>query len=133
MFDAYSHAIVALAGYGLLMFVLTILGVVGRTRDVTDAAGNVLRDYENPVYRRSRAHANAMESVGPFVAATVAAILAGADPFWVNLLASLFLAARVAMAAVHIATTIEWLRSATWTVGFICAISMAVMAILAAI
>ncbi|MEO0939638.1 MAG: MAPEG family protein [Pseudomonadota bacterium] len=132
-FAEYGHAIAALAGFALLMTVLTALSVVGRGEDQRTASGAVKRDYANPVYRRSRALGNAVESAAPFAMATLAAILAGASPFWVNVLASTFLAARVLMAVVHIGTTIEPLRSIFWTVGMVCVIALAVLGVLAAI
>ena len=54
---------------------------------------------------------NAIETSGPFIGATVAAILAGAAPFWVNLFASVFIVARVAVAYV----VTSWLLSMTAT------------------
>ena len=70
---------------------------------------------------------------GPFIAATVAAILAGASPFWVNVLASVFIVSRVVTALVHIRTENQPARSATWMVGMICVLALAVMAVLAAL
>lgn len=131
-FAEYGHAIASLAGFALLMTVLTALSVVGRSEDERTASGAVKRDYENPVYRRSRALANAVESAAPFALATVAAILAGASPFWVNVLASVFLVARIAMAAVHIGTTIQPLRSLFWMVGMVCVLALAVLGVVAA-
>ena len=131
-FTQYGHALAALAGFALLMTVLIALSVVGRGDDQRTASGAVKRDYDNPVYRRGRALANAVESAAPFSMATIAAILAGASPFWVNLLASVFLIARIAMAAVHIGTTIQPLRSLLWTVGMVCVIALAVLGVIAA-
>jgi len=132
MFAAYSHALAAMSGYALLMIVLTALSVVGRGDDQRTASGAVKRDYANPVYRRARAQANAVESAGPFVLATVAAILAGAAPFWVNLLAALFLVARIAMAAVHIGTENQPARSAFWSISMICVLALGVLGLFAA-
>ena len=114
-----------------MMIVLLILSVVGKPHARTES-GHPVRDYADPFYRRSRAFMNAIEITGPFVAATLAAILVGASPLWVNIFASVFLVARIAMAAVHISTTIEALRSAFWFVGLICTLALAVMAIVGA-
>ncbi|MEL7100432.1 MAG: MAPEG family protein [Pseudomonadota bacterium] len=132
-FAQYSHAVAAMAGFALLMTVLTALSVVGRGDDQRTASGAVRRDYANPVYRRGRALANAVESAGPFALATTAAILAGASPFWVNVLASAFLVARILMAAIHIGTTNQPMRSLFWTVGMVCVIALAVLAVIAAV
>jgi len=132
-FSAYSHAIVSLALWSILLIILNFVAVPGKTPENTTASGNPKRDYGNVVYRRGRAQANAMEMSGPFIGATVAAMLAGADPFWVNTLASVFLVSRVAMAVIHIGTQIQPLRSVAWMVGLICVVSLSVMAVAAAI
>lgn len=75
---------------------------------------------------------NAVEAAGPFIAATVAAILIGANPFMVNLFASLFIAARVVMAVVHIMTENQAMRSLFFMVGFISILGQAVLAFFSA-
>lgn len=132
IFDAYSHAIASLALWTLVSIILSFVAVIGKNADNTCACGHPKRDYSNVVYRRGRAFANAMEISGPFIGATVAAILIGADPVWVNTFASVFVVSRIVTAFVHIGTTIEPLRSAAWMVGLICVISLAVMAVWAA-
>lgn len=125
----YSHAIASLGGYAILMIVLTALSAAGRSDDERALCGQVKRDYANPTYRKARAHANAVESAGPFIAAVVAAIMMGAAPFWVNLFASVFLTARIVMAYVHIGTTNQPMRSVFWTISMLCVLALAVMAI----
>ncbi|MEM8579473.1 MAG: MAPEG family protein [Pseudomonadota bacterium] len=131
-FEPYSHALAAMSGYALLMFVLTYLSVFGRGEDMRTASGAVKRDYANPMYRRGRAHANAVETAGPFLLATCAGILTGAAPFWVNALASTFLVARILMALVHIGTTNQPARSAFWGISIVCVLALAVLGLLAA-
>lgn len=130
-FAPYAHTLAALGGWAILMAILLILSVVGKPLARTDS-GHPVRNYSDPFYRRNRAFMNAIETSGPFIAAAVAAILVGASPFWVNLFASLFLAARFAMAVVHIGTEIQPLRSLLWGVGLICCLALAVMAIIGA-
>lgn len=131
-FDAYSHAIASLALWPILQIVLSMLSNVGLSAENRTASGHPKREYSDPAYRRSRAFANAIEMSGPFIAATVAAILAGAAPFWVNLLASVFIVSRIVTAVVHIRTEIQTLRSATWMVGLLCVVILAIMAVRAA-
>ncbi|CTQ33575.1 MAPEG family protein [Jannaschia rubra] len=131
LFAPYSHALAALALWALLLIVLTGLSGHGTSRRRTDS-GHPARDYSDPAYRRSRAHLNAVETSGVFVAATVAAILAGGPPFWVNLFAALFMVARIAMAAVHIGTENQMLRSACYVAGVVCTLTLAVMALIGA-
>lgn len=132
-FDAYSHAIASLALWSVICLVLGAVSTQGRTAENRCACGQPKRDYSDVVYRRGRAFANAIEMNGPFIAATVAGILAGAAPFWVNLLASIFIVSRIAMAVVHIKTENQPMRSVAWAIGMFCVFIMALMAAWAAI
>ena len=67
-----------LALWALTIMVLSGLSLRGRTDADLCACGAPKRDYANPVYRAHRAFQNALETSGPFLAATVAAILTGA-------------------------------------------------------
>lgn len=127
--QTYGHALASLAGFAILMMVLAALSTVGRSADNRCACGHVKRNYADPAYRRGRAFMNAIEIAVPFVAASFAAILVGAAPFWVNLFTSVFLVARIAMAVVHIGTEIQPLRSAAWVLGTLCVLALAVLAI----
>jgi uncharacterized MAPEG superfamily protein len=128
LFEPYAHALAALAFWAVLMIVLAILSTTLTPRARAES-GHPVRDYADPAYRRHRAFQNALEAATPFVAATLAAILTGAGPFLVNLLASVFVLARIATAAVHIGTENQPARSATWSVGHLCILGLAVMAI----
>lgn len=128
-FAQYNHAIAALAFWALISVVLGGLSTVGRTAENRCDCGKPKRDYANPVYRRERAFANAVEVSGPFVAATLAAILAGASPFTVNLLASVFVVSRIAMAVVHIRTENQPMRSAMFVIGWLSMIGLALVAV----
>ena len=130
-FSQYGHAIVSLALWALLVVILSALSTRGRTAENLCECGKPKRDYSNVVYRRERAFMNAVETSGPFLAATMAAILAGAAPFWVNLLASVFLVSRIVKAVVHIRTENQPLRSASFMVGWVCIILLAGMAVFA--
>ncbi len=132
-FAAYGHAIMSLALWSVVSIVLGMVATRGKTAKNTCACGQPKRDYSNVVYRRSRAFANAMEMSGPFIGATVAAILAGANPFWVNTLASIFLVSRIAVAVVHIGTEIQPLRSAVWMVGLVCVLGLVGMTVWAVV
>ncbi len=131
-FDAYSHAIASLAVWAIIVPVLAALSTRGRTAEDRCDCGKPKRDYSNVWYRSERAFMNAVEASGPFVAATVAAILAGAAPMWVNIFASVFVIARIVVAYVHIGTTNQGLRSAVWSVGAVCTLALAGMALVAA-
>ncbi len=131
IFAPYGHALVSLALWSMIVTVLAGLSTAGRTADARCDCGKPKRDYADPVYRRERAFMNAVETSGPFIAATLAAILAGGPVFWVNLLASVFVVARVAMAVVHVRTTNQPMRSAFFSLGLFCIVGLAVLAIVA--
>jgi uncharacterized MAPEG superfamily protein len=132
-FAAYSHAIASLGLWAILSIILSGVSLRGRTPEGRCDCGKPKRDYTDRVYRADRAFMNAVENSGPFVAATVAAMLAGAAPFWVNVFASVFLVSRIAMAIVHIGTENQPLRSAMFVIGWVCMIALALMAVVAAI
>jgi uncharacterized MAPEG superfamily protein len=135
-FDAYAIAILALAGAALLGLALSFLSVAKRT--AKGGAPGVLPapDYADPDYRWSRAYLNFVESMGMFVGALSAAILAGASPLWVNLFAAVFLLSRLAMAYVHVAGIGKpegGARSLAFGVGWGMSILLALLAIAAAV
>ena len=132
-FAAYSHAIASLGLWAILSIILAGVSLRGRTPEGRCDCGKPKRDYADRVYRADRAFMNAVENSGPFVAATVAAMLAGAAPFWVNVFASVFLVSRIAMAIVHIGTENQQLRSVMFGIGWVCMIALALMAVVAAI
>tara|TARA_R110002049_G_scaffold23545_2_gene83278 strand:+ start:92097 stop:92513 length:417 start_codon:yes stop_codon:yes gene_type:complete len=133
-FSDYGHAIMSLA---LFAIVALLLGPISAARKSADgvAAGDLPpADYASASYRLSRAYLNAMEMCGMFTAVTVAAILAGASPFWVNLLAALFLISRIAVAFVHIKGIGReniGPRSMIYAFGWACCLILGVMAVVA--
>ncbi|KMK67068.1 MAPEG family protein [Puniceibacterium sp. IMCC21224] len=130
LFPEYSHAIASLAVWALIVIVLSGVSISGKAVARCDC-GKPRRDYADPVYRRDRAFQNALETSAPFLAATIAAILAGAPPFWVNLMASIFVVSRVAMAVVHIGTEIQPLRSAFYGISWLCILVTAILTFVA--
>ena len=132
LFAAYSHAIASLGLWSILICLLAAYSTVGRAPENRCDCGKPKRNYDDPVYRSERAFMNAVESSGPFIAATVAAILIGASPFWVNIFASLFIVARVGMAFVHLRTTNQPARSLFFVLGLVCVLALVVMTIGAA-
>ena len=102
-FAAYGHAIVAMAGTAIFGLPQPALG----DAQIGDWSGTRLRsptaDYSSAVYRWHRAYGNLTETMGFFVAWSLAAILAGASPFWVNLSClDLLSSAGLVLAFVHI-------------------------------
>ena len=133
VFAAYHPALIVLALWALTLIVLSGLSVSGRTDADLCACGTPRRDYASSVYRRHRAFQNALETSAPFLAASLAAILTGVAPVVVNGLCIAFWVSRVAMAGIHIGTTIQPLRSVAFLIGWLCIVGLALMAILAAL
>ncbi|MCX7566250.1 MAPEG family protein [Sulfitobacter sp. F26169L] len=131
-FAQYSHAIASLALWALLVVGLSLNSTRGRTAENRCGCGKPKRDYSDPAYRSERAFMNAVETSGPYVAATLAAMLAGASPLMVNILASVFLVSRLVMAFVHIRTENQAMRSVSYVIGWFCIIITAVLAVIAA-
>lgn len=134
-FAAYSHAIMSLAVFAILGLVLGPVSAARKAGEGVEAGAMPVPDYSSATYRLSRAYMNAVELCGMFTAVTVAAILAGAIPFWVNLLTLVFLASRVAVAVVHIGgfgKANRGTRSFIFIVGWACCIALALLAIIAA-
>jgi len=135
-FAAYSHAIVAMAATAVMLLIMSPLSAMKKTKLGLAPGATPEQDYGNSCYRWHRAYSNLTENMGTFAAVTVAAILAGANPFWVNLLASLFLVARLVLAVVHIngiGKPDMSIRSFAYVAGWLMCLILAGMAIFAAI
>ncbi|MGI9394086.1 MAG: MAPEG family protein, partial [Boseongicola sp.] len=131
----YSHAIVAIALTALIGLAINPFSAIWKTSNGVTAGGPPKADYEDPVYRMDRTYQNLTEMMGIFAGVTAAAILAGASPFWVNLLASLFFVSRVAVAFVHIkgiGKPVQGPRTFIFVFGWACCVVLALMAIWAA-
>ncbi|MDJ0825933.1 MAG: MAPEG family protein [Rhodobacter sp.] len=133
-FLAYGHAIVAMAATALFGLVINPLTAVAKMNAGQVSGATPAEDYGDKTYRFNRAYLNLTEIMGFFVAATVAAILAGADPTWVNWLASIFFVARLVHFVVHyggIGPMNFGPRTIVFTVGWACCIVLAALAIFA--
>ena len=132
-FAAYGHSIVAMALMGLMTLVLSPLSAMRKTALGLAPGSTPDADYANAAYRWHRAYSNAAETVGTFALVTLAAILAGAAPFWVNLFASVFVVARIVMLAVHLrgGKADMGARSFAYVAGWLMCIFLAIMAVLA--
>jgi uncharacterized MAPEG superfamily protein len=75
------------------------------------------------------AHQNAFEAFPPFAAGVIIAQLAGAPQGRVDLLALVFIAARIAYSALYMLDRAT-LRTIVWTVGIACVVGLFVIAAL---
>lgn len=133
-FAPYSHAIVAVALTVIFGLVLSPISAMRKTEAGLAPGCEPEADYDSSVYRWHRTYANLAETMGFFVASVGAAILAGANPFWVNLLASLFFVSRLVLAYVHIKGIGQpnmGVRSFTYVAGWLACIILCLMAVLA--
>lgn len=133
-FAAYGHALVAMAGVAILALILSPLSAMKKTAKGLAPGCQPEPDYNDACYRWHRTYGNLTESIGTFVAVTVAAMLAGVSPFWVNLLAALFLVIRIVLAVVHIrgiGGPDMSVRSFTYVAGWLVCLVLAIMAMMA--
>ena len=135
-FAEYGYAIASIAGFVLLTLGIAPFAGSRKARDGVVPGAPPTPDYSNPTYRLWRAHLNATEIMGVFVGATTTAILGGAPPFWVNLLAVVFLFSRVTHAIVHIGAigaANYGPRSLIFVFGWLTCALLALMAIFSAL
>ncbi len=133
-FAEYGHAIASVALTVIFGLVMSPLSAMRKTAAKLAPGAEPEADYGSSVYRWHRAYANLSETMGFFVASVAAAILAGADPFWVNLLASIFFVSRLVLAVVHIKGIGKpdmSARSFLYVAGWLACIILCLMAVMA--
>ncbi|WP_171178287.1 MAPEG family protein [Ruegeria sp. HKCCD8929] len=134
-FDAYSHAIASLVIFTLIVLAMSPFSALAKQGKGLAPGATPEQDYADKAYRLNRAYLNGTETLPAFLTVTVAAILAGASPFWVNLLASLALLARILMLIIHLRGTGNphgGVRSIFYVAGWACMAVLGLMALVAA-
>lgn len=122
-FAAYSHALAALVIFTLIILVLSPFSALAKQKAGLAPGATPREDYADKAYRLNRAYLNGCETLPAFLTVTLAAILAGAAPFWVNLLASLVLVSRMVMIVIHLRGAGKphgGLRSVFYVIGWAC-------------
>jgi len=135
VFVEYSHAIASLVIFTLIILFLAPFSALAKAGKGLAPGATPEQDYSDKAYRLNRAYLNGTETLPAFLTVTVAAILLGASPFWVNLLASLALIARIVMLVIHmrgIGKPHSGLRSVFYVIGWACMVVMGLMALVAA-
>lgn len=133
-FSAYGHALVSLAVVAIFAMMFGPMSAMRKQAAGLDAGATPAADYTDPAFRLHRAYMNLTENYGLFAGVTMAAILAGVSPFWVNLLATIFLVSRLVVAFVHIkgiGRQHVGPRSFIYVTGWLANIVMAVLTIVA--
>ena len=134
-FAQYGHAVASLVIFTLVVLLLAPFSALAKQGKGLAPGATPEQDYSDKAYRLNRAYLNGTETLPAYLAVTVAAILMGVSPFWVNLLASVVLLARLVMLFVHIRGTGKphsGLRSVLYVVGWACMFVMGLMALVAA-
>jgi len=133
-FSAYGHALISVAAYAVLTMMLNAVTGIRKGSSNMAPGQHYEADYDNLDYRIDRAYMNSMELMGIYAAATFAAILAGANPFWTNLFASAVLLFRLAYTFAYfqkIGTGYGGLRTILLVLSAICIIAMAILTAIA--
>ncbi len=110
---------------GLLLLQIVVLDVAG-IRAGHRPGMPVEADPARFLFRASRAHANTNESIAAFMLLATFGILVGASPRWLNGLAAVYVAARVAHMLCYYAG-VQLLRSAAFSVGFLALVGMLIV------
>lgn len=136
VYAEYSHAIASLVIFTLIVLFMSPFTALAKQGKGLAPGATPEQDYADKAYRLNRAYLNGTETLPAFLSVTVAAILLGASPFWVNLLASIALIARVVMLVIHlrgIGKQNAGLRSIFYVVGWACMFILGFMALVAAL
>lgn len=130
----YAHALASLVLFTLVVLALSPFSALAKAGKGLAPGATPKQDYADKAYRLNRAYLNGTETLPAFLTVTVAAVLAGASPFWVNLLASLFLVARLIMLVIHlqgVGKPHSGLRSVFYVAGWACLVVLGIMALVA--
>ena len=133
-FADYGHAIASLGLTVILGLLISPFTALSKMNKGHAAGGTPVADYGDRTYRFDRAYLNLAENMGFFAAATVAAILAGVSPGWVNWLAAVFFVSRVLHFIVHymgIGPMNFGPRTIVFVAGWGCNLGLAILAVAA--
>ncbi len=133
-FAEYGHALISIALFAVILLALSPLIALSKGAAGVESGATPPEDYSNKTYRLHRAYLNGAETLPVFIAVTVVAMIAGASPFWVNLLASLVLVSRLLMLFLHlrgIGKPHSGVRSFTYVFGWACMALLAVFGVVA--
>ncbi len=135
-FAEYAHALASLVIFTLVVLLLAPFSAMAKQNKGLAPGATPEQDYADRAYRLNRAYLNGTETLPAFVIVVVTAILLGVSPFWVNLLASIALVARLVMLGVHIrgvGKPHSGVRSVLYVLAWACMFVIGVMALVAAL
>lgn len=131
-FSEYSHALASLVVFTLITLALSPFSALAKQKAGLAPGATPQEDYAEKAYRLNRAYLNGCETLPAFLTVTLVAVLAGAAPFWVNLLASMALVSRIVMILIHLQGSGKphgGLRSIFYVIGWACMAGLALMAL----
>lgn len=134
-YEAYSHAIASLVVFTLIVLAMSPFSALAKAGQGLAPGATPDQDYKDRAYRLNRAYLNGCETLPAFLTVVVAAILTGASPTWINLLASVALLSRLIMLFIHlqgIGKPHSGLRSVFYVISWACMVVIALMALVAA-
>ena len=135
VFVEYGHAVASVVIFTLIVLFMSPFTALAKQGKGLAPGATPEQDYSDKAYRLNRAYLNGTETLPAFLTVTMAAILLGVSPFWVNLLASIALVARIAMLVIHlrgIGKPNSGLRSMAYVIGWACMFVLGLMALVAA-
>lgn len=133
-FTDYGHAILSVVLYAALAQILNAMTGIRKGENTMKPGQPFEADYGNPAYRLERAYMNGLEILGIFAAITFAAILAGANAFWVNLFASGVLVIRLVYTVAYfrqLGAPYGGFRTILSVLSALCILAIAVLAVAA--
>lgn len=134
-FAAYSHALASVALFAIVVMLFSPLSAIQKGKKGLAPGAEPAADYSDIAYRLHRVFENGTDTLAIFAAVTGVAILAGASPFWVNLLAALVLVFRVVMVVIHVqglGSPHNGPRSIAYVLGWLCMLGLAILGLVAA-
>lgn len=126
----YTPSLVAWVSVGTLYIVQGVVADVAAIRARHVPGMPVTGGHDDFLFRATRAQANTNESLAVFVVLSLAAMLLHGGPWWTNLFARGFVAARLAHMLAYYAD-VRLARSAAFCVGFGCLIGLLVTTLIA--
>ncbi|WP_424986047.1 MAPEG family protein [Microbulbifer sp. S227A] len=133
-FQPYAPALASVVLFALVVMLFSPLSAIQKGKQGLAPGAEPAADYGNPAYRLHRVFQNGTDTLGFFVATAGVAILAGASPFWINLLSGLVLITRLVMIALHVSGTgspHNGPRSFAYVGGWLCMFAMGVLGLVA--
>ncbi|MDU9002657.1 MAPEG family protein [Sedimentitalea todarodis] len=133
-FGAYGPVLASVALFAVVVMLFSPLSALQKGKQGLAPGAEPAADYSDLAYRLHRVFENGTDTLSIFLATAGIAVLAGASPFWINLLAALTLASRLFMIFVHVAaigSPHNGLRSIAYVVGWVCMLAMAILGLVA--